>query len=187
LPDRVESASFVPDCTPFHIVGWMAEISLTQDPEAVRADPPVAQVWNILVATGLAMTVTGVLHLGITPLPVRIHNAHWKFMTAGATIDGFTIVTAGMVALGCGLIARASTRPLRVYAVTAALMALGLAAVYAGFLSTLPRIAEMTQSLAETETVQAGVYLTSVTAVVTMLLFGGLAWVAWERASSLRP
>ena len=161
----------------------MAEISLTQDLAAVPVDPPVAQVWNIFVATGLAMAVTGVLHLGITPLPLKIYNAHWKFMTAGATIDGFIIVTAGMIALGCGLIARRSTRPLRVYAVIAALMALGVAALYAVFLSTLSRIADMTQSLAEREAVQAGVYLTSVTAVVTMLLFGALAWVAWERAS----
>ena len=165
----------------------MAEISLTQDPEAATVDSPVAQVWKILVATGAAMAVTGVLHLGISPLPLRINQAHWKYMTSASTIDGFTIVTVGMVALACGLIARRAARPLRLYAVTAALMVLGIAAVYAGFLSTLPRIAELTQSLSDRESVQSGVYLTSVTAVVTMLLFGGLAWVAWERASNLEP
>ena len=71
------------------------------------------------------MTVTGVLHLGISPLPLRINNAYWKYMTSASTIDGFTIVTVGMVALICGLIARRAARPLRLYAVAAALMVVG--------------------------------------------------------------
>ena len=160
----------------------MAEISLTQDPEGLDSEPPVAQVWNILIATGLAMTISGLLHLAVSWFPLRINNAHWKFLVSGATIDGFPVVTASMLALGFGLIARRSTSLLRLFAVTAALAALGLAAVYAVFLSTLPRIGELAQTVAESEVVRTGVYRASGYAVVTILLFGGLAWVAWERA-----
>ena len=161
----------------------MAEISLTKVPEGLDSESAATQVWNILIATGLAMTISGVLHLAVGWYPLRIHNAHWKFMTAGATIDGFPVITASMTALGFGLIARRSTRLLRLFAATAALAALGLAAVYAVFLSTLPRIGQLAESVVDSEVVQTGVYRASGSAIVTILLLGGLAWVAWERAA----
>ena len=161
----------------------MAEISLTQDSDALSSGPPTAQVWNIFVVMGLAMTVSGALHLAVGWLPLQLQNAHWKFLISGATIDGFPVITASMIALGCGLIARGPARPLRLFAIASALFALGLAADYAIFLSTLTRIAELTQSLAEQEAVRSGVLSASASAIVTILLLGGLAWVAWERST----
>ena len=52
------------------------------------------RIWSAVVATGLAMTVSGLLHLAVNWFPFQIHNAHWKFLVAGATIVGGAIAWA---------------------------------------------------------------------------------------------
>jgi len=117
--------------------------------------------------------------------PARLNDAYWLYITTGGTLDAFSIVTLGLLALCVALVAQASAAWLRAFAAGCAVIAILVAAIYSGLLSSLPEVMlEASENSFNVRTVKYGIVRASMSALLTVGMCAWFAITAWKRSAA---
>ena len=159
---------------------------MTDHKPAERANDPVAEhvrqpVWTTVAALGMGLTLTATVMLISRWLPWESRDSYSLYMMSGGTIDSLSLITAGTVCLCAGLVGLGAKRGARLFAGLCIALALAVAIVYAGLLSSLPGVTEeAAQSSFDTRMVRFGILRASLGAAISIMLYLWFAWTAWR-------
>jgi hypothetical protein len=137
-------------------------------------------VWKALGAAGLILAVVGAVQVADGWNPTRLGNAYWLYRVAGGTLDGMSLITAGILALGASLIAQRSYTRLRLLTLVNAMLFIIAGVVYVAFLTSLPRVRTMAEAANDMHSLKTAVILTTITALASMFTYAFVGWLGWR-------
>ena len=140
--------------------------------------------WSLLGGMGTALFLVGMVDLILTWLPFSFGNPEWEFGTVSATLNGMPVPAVGLVLVLSYAYVMRSRWQLRALAVVSVLLAVGVLAAVALYVTDVPLALRSVPDPALRVGLWKAIVKTGLQGVVYPPVFLWLAGNAWRRAAS---
>jgi hypothetical protein len=157
-----------------------------RDPGAHQSRAASDVVWSVFTTVGAALTLIGLLDLGLTWVPFRFGAPEWEFGTVTNSLNALPVVTMGCALLLAGALANGRRWLARGVAGLLVVLAVWVVAVALLYATNLPFILQAAGDPAYAEGLRKSMLKSGVQVVLFSTVFVLLATYGWRHSGRHR-